>query len=57
MSDLLQNLLSAVDEGEKCAALAQQLLNRRIRTRQVFLCQINYNKYKLISPSVILKAI
>lgn len=57
MSDLLQNLLSAVDEGEKCAALAQQLLNRRIRTRQVFLSQINYNKYKLISPSVILKAI
>lgn len=31
--DLLESLTSAVEEGEKCAALAQQLLNRRIRTR------------------------
>ncbi|GBN11260.1 Lysine-specific demethylase 5C, partial [Araneus ventricosus] len=32
-TDLLQNLNATIDEGEKCAALAQQLLSRRIRTR------------------------
>ncbi|GFV97950.1 hypothetical protein TNCV_5069901 [Trichonephila clavipes] len=30
--ELLQKLVETVDEGEKCTALAQQLLNRRVRT-------------------------
>lgn len=31
--DLYQTVVSTVEEGEKCAALAQQLLSRKVRTR------------------------
>lgn len=45
-SELLQTLIQAVTEAEKCATVAAHLATKKVRTRLVYFRGINFEKKK-----------